>query len=92
MPPRLLDDSGPVPMRSGAPLSTRTMSFRQLIVWLDAWARQHEDGELDMPVVLRISDEHEGEIMGGLIGIDVDDGCTASDALVLDGSTATEDA
>lgn len=86
MPPPL-DRSGPfVP-------PARTMTFRQLLVWMEQWAKGHEDGELDMPVVMRLADDDHDEWMcGGLVSVEVDAGCTENEALVLDGSTDAEDA
>ena len=45
-----------------------------------------------MPVVMRLDDpDSDLWVCGGLIDVDVDAGCTESDALVLDGSTNVED-
>ncbi|HKP08332.1 MAG TPA: hypothetical protein VJU58_13850 [Microbacterium sp.] len=30
------------------------MTYRELLLWLERYAESHEDGELDMPVVMRI--------------------------------------
>lgn len=59
------------------------MTMRQLMVWLNNWAAHHEDHELDMEVVMRVSEDDLR--VGGLRSVSVDPGCTEIDALILDG-------
>ena len=68
----------------------RTMTFRDLLLWLERKATQLEEGELDMEVLVRVQDDDGETMVGGLFAVDVDPGCTEIDALVLDGSTEAE--
>lgn len=64
------------------------MTYRELLLWLEKDSKTREDSELDMPVLLRVQNDDADCLVGDLISVAVDPGCTESDALVLDGSEA----
>jgi hypothetical protein len=68
----------------------KTMTYRDLLLWLERRAAQLEDGELDMEVIVRVQNDDGETMVGGLFTVAVDPGCTEIDALVLDGSTEAE--
>jgi hypothetical protein len=69
----------------------KTMTYRQLLLWLERDAKQREDAELDMPVILRV--DLGGELhVCGLYDVAVDAGCSDDDALVLDAADGEGDA
>lgn len=68
----------------------KTMTFRELLLWLERKAATMEEGDLDMEVIVRVQNDDSETMLGGLFGVDVDPGCTEIDALVLDGSTEAE--
>lgn len=68
------------------------MTYRELLLALDRDAKSREDGELDMPVVVRVIDD-EGDVhIGTLTSAEVDAGCTDEDALVLQGDAGDDGA
>lgn len=60
----------------------KVTTYRQLLLWLEDWAKHHEDGELDMPIVVHVTTE-EDCYTGGLYLVDVNTGCTDTNALIL---------
>jgi len=68
----------------------KTMTFRELLLWLERKAETMADHELDMEVFVRVRNDDGAITVGGLFAVAVDPGCTEIDALVLDGSTEAE--
>lgn len=68
----------------------KTLTYRELLLWLERRAEKLEDGDLDMEVIVRVQDDDGQTMVGGLFAVDVDAGCTEIDSLVLDGSTEAE--
>jgi len=62
------------------------MTYRKLLLFLEADAKSREDGDLDMPVIVRLEDEDGDMLCGWLHEALVDPGHTDSDALLLDAS------
>ena len=67
----------------------KTLTFRQLLEMMQGYVKEHP-GKLDMQVIVRVQGEDD-LLVGGLVSLTIDPGCTEVDALVLDGSTEAED-
>jgi hypothetical protein len=57
---------------------------------MECWAKEHEDWELDMPVIVRVHTP-EDCFVGDLFTAAVDPGCTEEDALVLEADQDYDD-
>lgn len=68
----------------------KAMTYRELLLRLEADAKAREDGELDMAVVLRVEDRDGEHHAGNLYDVGVDAGCADDDALVLDAALLAE--
>lgn len=60
----------------------KATTYRKLLLWLEDWAKHNEDGELDMPIVVHVTTE-EDCYTGGLYLVEVNTGCTDTNALIL---------
>lgn len=70
----------------------RTMTFRDLMRWLNNESARRDDRDLDMVVTLRIEDDEGMLHVGALYDVEVDAGCGDDDQLVLDAAQDVEDA
>jgi hypothetical protein len=68
----------------------KTMTYRELLLWLERRAEKLEDGELDMEVFVRVQNDDGETMVGGLFAVAVDPGCSEIEAVMLDGSTEAE--